>query len=196
MCTTRVSRGAELVAPVAGLFCLLLLSALPTLVRSGLTFWTYTMCDRAWAYRMLLLVRSPVHIHYNSTVELGVIIGSKARDVKAEDAMKHVAGYTLAIDMWVVDVPGGRRAPVWQIGSSRLSLFPRSLSLSLLLPPSPLTHFTPLALILLDFPTPLISDAHDTPGWLLFLPPSTTPMTYLHCHAIALTGPHETSRNR
>lgn len=32
-------------------------------------------------------------------VELGVVIGSKARDVKASDAMKHVAGYTLAIDM-------------------------------------------------------------------------------------------------
>ena len=33
------------------------------------------------------------------TVELGVVIGSRARDVQASDAMQHVAGYTLAIDM-------------------------------------------------------------------------------------------------
>jgi acylpyruvate hydrolase len=32
-------------------------------------------------------------------VELGVVIGRKARDVPAKDAMKYVAGYTLAIDM-------------------------------------------------------------------------------------------------
>ena len=32
-------------------------------------------------------------------VELGVVIGSKARDVSAAEAMRHVAGYTLSIDM-------------------------------------------------------------------------------------------------
>lgn len=32
-------------------------------------------------------------------VELGVVIGQRARDVSAEDALKYVAGYTLAIDM-------------------------------------------------------------------------------------------------
>jgi len=37
------------------------------------------------------------NVHHE--VELGVIIGTKARDVKAADAMKHVAGYALAIDM-------------------------------------------------------------------------------------------------
>lgn len=33
------------------------------------------------------------------TVELGVVMGRKARDVSASEAMKYVAGYTLAIDM-------------------------------------------------------------------------------------------------
>lgn len=37
-------------------------------------------------------------------VELGVVIGRKARDVKAEDAMRYIAGYTLAIDMCVLFV--------------------------------------------------------------------------------------------
>ena len=32
------------------------------------------------------------------TVELGVVIGSRARDVSQADAMQHVAGYCLAID--------------------------------------------------------------------------------------------------
>ena len=37
-------------------------------------------------------------MHYE--VELGVVIGSpRVRDVAASDAMKHVAGYTLSIDM-------------------------------------------------------------------------------------------------
>lgn len=39
-----------------------------------------------------------VVVHYE--VELGVVIGSpRVRDVAASDAMKHVAGYTLSIDM-------------------------------------------------------------------------------------------------
>lgn len=33
-----------------------------------------------------------------STVELGVVIGKGGRDISRADAMKHVAGYTLAID--------------------------------------------------------------------------------------------------
>jgi len=37
------------------------------------------------------------NIHHE--VELGVVIGKTARNVRAADAMKHVAGYNLAIDM-------------------------------------------------------------------------------------------------
>ena len=37
------------------------------------------------------------NVHYE--VELGVVVGQKTRDVTARQAMDHVAGYTLAIDM-------------------------------------------------------------------------------------------------
>lgn len=35
---------------------------------------------------------------YCFIVELGVVIGKAGRDISRADAMKHVAGYTLAID--------------------------------------------------------------------------------------------------
>jgi acylpyruvate hydrolase len=44
-------------------------------------------------------VELPRGIDVHHEVELGVIIGKKARDVSEKDAMKYIAGYTLAIDM-------------------------------------------------------------------------------------------------
>lgn len=46
-------------------------------------------------------VELPQGINVHHEVELGVIIGKKARDVSEKDAMSHVAGYALAIDMSV-----------------------------------------------------------------------------------------------
>lgn len=50
--------------------------------------------DQNTSTRVPLLIPASAY-----SVELGVVIGSRARDVVAQDAMKHVAGYTLAIDM-------------------------------------------------------------------------------------------------
>ncbi|KAG0143344.1 hypothetical protein CROQUDRAFT_672992 [Cronartium quercuum f. sp. fusiforme G11] len=44
-------------------------------------------------------IEIPRGILCHHEVELGVVIGSKCRSIKAEDAMKAVAGYTLAIDL-------------------------------------------------------------------------------------------------
>jgi len=38
-------------------------------------------------------------LHSLETVELGVVIGKKGRDILPESAMDYVAGYTLAIDL-------------------------------------------------------------------------------------------------
>lgn len=44
-------------------------------------------------------VELPQGIDVHHEVELGVVIGKKGRDVPESDAMNHIAGYTLAIDM-------------------------------------------------------------------------------------------------
>jgi len=44
-------------------------------------------------------IEIPAGIDCHHEVELGVIIGHKCRSVIAQDAMKHVAGYTVAIDL-------------------------------------------------------------------------------------------------
>ncbi|KAK9896363.1 hypothetical protein P389DRAFT_78282 [Cystobasidium minutum MCA 4210] len=45
------------------------------------------------------VVELPRGIDVHHEVELGVVIGKKGRDVSESDAMKYIAGYTLAIDM-------------------------------------------------------------------------------------------------
>ncbi|CED83687.1 mitochondrial protein [Phaffia rhodozyma] len=44
-------------------------------------------------------VEIPKGTEVHHEVELGVVIGTGGRDISLTDAMKHVAGYTLAIDM-------------------------------------------------------------------------------------------------
>ncbi|KAI9601319.1 hypothetical protein H4Q26_001135 [Puccinia striiformis f. sp. tritici PST-130] len=44
-------------------------------------------------------IEIPSGINCHHEVELGVIIGNKCRSVKAQEAMKFVAGYTIAIDL-------------------------------------------------------------------------------------------------
>ncbi len=52
----------------------------------------------------LIGVSAPITLRFperrnDHEIELGVVIGSTCRQVKAADAMKHVAGYALALDM-------------------------------------------------------------------------------------------------
>lgn len=48
------------------------------------------------------IVELPQGIDVHHEVELGVVIGKKGRDVSEGDAMKYIAGYTLAIDMCAI----------------------------------------------------------------------------------------------
>jgi acylpyruvate hydrolase len=43
-------------------------------------------------------------------VELGVVIGKKASQISAQQAMEHVAGYTLALDMTARDLQDEAKA--------------------------------------------------------------------------------------
>jgi len=45
------------------------------------------------------VVEIPRNVNLHHEVELGVVIGEKAKDVTAKNAMNHVAGYALAVDM-------------------------------------------------------------------------------------------------
>lgn len=87
-------------------------------------------------------VRIPAYsqeCHYE--VELALLIGTQARNVNAESALEHVAGYGVAIDMTLRDVQNGLKAKglPWEIAKG----FDTS---------CPLSDFVPAA---------AVSDPHD-----------------------------------
>ncbi|KAJ1673958.1 Acylpyruvase fahd1, mitochondrial [Spiromyces aspiralis] len=44
-------------------------------------------------------IEIPASCIVHHEVELGVVIGKTGRDIKADDAYNHIAGYTLALDL-------------------------------------------------------------------------------------------------
>lgn len=55
----------------------------------------------------VLVPPSSLEVHHE--VELGVVMGARARDATAEEAMRAVAGYVLALDMTARDVQGAAK---------------------------------------------------------------------------------------
>lgn len=57
-------------------------------------------------------------------VELAVVIGRGGRSITADDALKHVLGYSVAVDISARDVQGGRPEGQWFLGKSIDGFFP------------------------------------------------------------------------
>lgn len=57
-------------------------------------------------------------------IELAVVIGQGGRNIDAGDALKHVLGYSVAVDFSARDVQGGRPEGQWFLGKSLDGFFP------------------------------------------------------------------------
>ncbi|MRW89220.1 5-oxopent-3-ene-1,2,5-tricarboxylate decarboxylase [Duganella sp. FT80W] len=78
--------------------------------------WFFLRCDTSLLAHGEAALLPRVSDRFDYEAELAVVIGTRARHVKQEDALQHVYGYTCFNDMSVRDYQ--KRTPQWTIGKN------------------------------------------------------------------------------